>query len=102
MLELRPICENCATELPPASTDAMICSFECTFCRACVSDVLGNVCPNCGGGFAPRPVRPVTNWNGDNCLGVFPASTNEHHRPVDRVAQEKLRARVGDLLPEAR
>ncbi len=102
MLELRPICENCATDLPPASTDAMICSFECTFCRACALDVCGNVCPNCGGGFSPRPVRPGTAWSGDNYLGVFPASTNQRHRAVDLEAHRALRARVGDLLPQDR
>ena len=58
MLDLRPNCECCDRDLPPASEDAMICTFECTFCRACVDGVLGGVCPNCGGGFAPRPVRP--------------------------------------------
>lgn len=57
MLELRPICENCRTHLPPESKTAMICSFECTFCRTCV-EKLENVCPNCGGGFTPRPIRP--------------------------------------------
>lgn len=102
MLELRPVCENCATTLPPASTDAMICSFECTFCRACALDLLGNVCPNCGGGFVPRPVRPATNWNGGNYLGEFPASTERRHRPVDGAAHAELRSRVGDLPPEHR
>ncbi|MEN9425640.1 MAG: hypothetical protein RL122_3023 [Pseudomonadota bacterium] len=68
MLELRPSCENCNKPLPPHATDAMICSFECTFCSDCVS-LLGNTCPNCGGGFVPRPIRPVTNWKGDNYLG---------------------------------
>ncbi|MGN6252592.1 MAG: DUF1272 domain-containing protein [Marmoricola sp.] len=58
MLELRPGCECCDVDLPPESTDARICSFECTFCVRCVEDVLGGVCPNCGGGFVPRPVRP--------------------------------------------
>jgi len=57
MLEMRPKCENCATDLPLTSTEAMICSFECTFCRDCVNDVLGGVCPNCGGAFSPRPTR---------------------------------------------
>ena len=59
MLELRPTCEHCNRALPPSSTEAMICSYECTFCRDCVATVLGNVCPNCGGGFAPRPIRPL-------------------------------------------
>ncbi|WP_131728522.1 DUF1272 domain-containing protein, partial [Achromobacter xylosoxidans] len=52
MLELRPSCEHCDADLPPASTEARICSFECTFCARCADEVLGNVCPNCGGGFA--------------------------------------------------
>lgn len=51
MLELRPTCEHCNRALPPASLEARICSYECTFCAACVEGVLGNVCPNCGGGF---------------------------------------------------
>jgi hypothetical protein len=59
MLALRPNCECCDRDLPPASTDAMICSFECTFCRVCAEGVLGGRCPNCGGTFAPRPIRPA-------------------------------------------
>jgi hypothetical protein len=58
MLELRPNCECCDRDLPPDATDALICTYECTFCQACVRDVLGGRCPNCGGGFAPRPIRP--------------------------------------------
>ncbi len=53
MLELRPGCEHCNKALPPDSPDAMICSFECTFCQSCAQDLFENVCPNCGGGF-PR------------------------------------------------
>ena len=82
MLELRPICEHCALPLPPHATDAMICSFECTFCRECVEGVLGNVCSNCGGGFVPRPIRPARNWRGDNYVGAYPPSTERRHRPV--------------------
>ena len=59
MLALRPNCECCDKDLPPHAADAMICSFECTFCAACVEDVLGGRCPNCGGGFVLRPVRPA-------------------------------------------
>jgi hypothetical protein len=58
MLELRPGCECCDRDLPPESEDAMICSFECTFCSDCVQDVLRGRCPNCGGNFARRPIRP--------------------------------------------
>lgn len=60
MLELRPNCEWCDRDLPAESPDARICSYECTFCSDCVDGVLHDVCPNCGGGFAPRPVRPKT------------------------------------------
>lgn len=48
MLEIRPTCENCGVQLLPRSLEAMICSFECTFCRTCVEEILANVCPNCG------------------------------------------------------
>ena len=57
MLELRPTCEHCNKALPPNSLEARICSYECTFCATCVESVLGNVCPNCGGGFVPRPIN---------------------------------------------
>jgi hypothetical protein len=59
MLELRPNCECCDRDLPPDSREAMICTFECTFCSACASDVLGGRCPNCGGELVRRPVRPA-------------------------------------------
>ena len=59
MLELRPSCECCDKDLPPDAADAVICSFECTFCASCARGVLGGKCPNCGGNFAPRPIRPA-------------------------------------------
>jgi hypothetical protein len=59
MLELRPNCECCDKDLPPTAPDAMICSFECTFCRECVENKLGGRCPNCGGNLVPRPIRPA-------------------------------------------
>lgn len=102
MLELRPTCEHCNKSLPPESTEAMICSFECTFCRGCVSDVLLNVCPNCGGGFQSRPVRPARNWKGENYLGKYQASTVVKHRPVDLDAHAKLLEQVGTVVPEKR
>ena len=58
MLELRPNCECCDRDLPPSSHDAMICTFECTFCADCAGDRLGGICPNCGGELVRRPVRP--------------------------------------------
>ena len=102
MLELRPTCEHCNKALPPASSDARICSYECTFCAQCVDTVLGNVCPNCGGGFAPRPMRPSKNWKGNNFLGANPASTAVTHRPVDTQAHAALRVALHDIPPDAR
>jgi hypothetical protein len=65
----------------------MICSFECTFCSTCVTSVLHNVCPNCGGGFCPRPIRPARNLRNGNYLGNYPASDKIRHRPVDETHQ---------------
>ena len=69
MLEIRPNCECCDKDLPPDTRQAVICSFECTFCSSCADDVLKGVCPNCGGNLVQRPVRPVDK------LARFPAST---------------------------
>jgi uncharacterized protein len=76
MLELRPGCECCDRDLPPESGEAVICSFECTFCRDCAERVLRGVCPNCGGGFAPRPVRPAA------MLERYPASRRRVVKPA--------------------
>jgi hypothetical protein len=102
MLELRPTCEHCNKALPPTALDARICSFECTFCAACVDSVLGNVCPNCGGGFVPRPIRPAKCWKGDAFLGKNPASTRVRHKPVDVVAHAAFAAPLMKLRPEDR
>ena len=59
MLALRPNCECCDKDLPPDAADAVICSFECTFCRDCAETKLGGICPNCGGNFVARPIRPI-------------------------------------------
>ena len=58
MLALRPNCECCNKDLPPDATDARICTYECTYCADCVENRLHGKCPNCGGNFAPRPIRP--------------------------------------------
>jgi hypothetical protein len=102
MLQLRPTCEHCNRLLPPDSAEAWICSYECTFCGECVENVLKNVCPNCGGGFMPRPVRPRKDWKGGNSLGKDPASTAVKHRPVDRAAHAKLIAALKGIPPEKR
>jgi len=69
MLDLRPNCECCNKSLPADSTEAKICSFECTFCCRCADDVLNNQCPNCGGELVNRPRRPIEK------LATHPAST---------------------------
>jgi uncharacterized protein len=69
MLEMRPNCECCDTDLDPSGTEARICSFECTFCVTCADGVLKGKCPNCGGSLAPRPARATDK------LAKFPAST---------------------------
>lgn len=69
MLELRPNCECCDKNLPPASIEAFICTFECTFCRSCAETVFNYICPNCSGNLVQRPIRPVA------ALKNNPAST---------------------------
>lgn len=76
MLELRPGCECCNTDLPPNSADARICSFECTFCVTCAETKLGGICPNCGGELVARPRRP------ENKLANNPASTTRVFNPA--------------------
>lgn len=102
MLELRPNCENCDEDLPPDAADARICSYECTFCADCVEQVLFNVCPNCGGGFTPRPVRPRTEWRPGICLGKQPASLKREHLKYDRAELAAFVARLRDIRPEER
>ena len=102
MLELRPTCEHCGKPLPPASTEAMICSYECTFCCDCVNDVLHDVCPNCGGGFVPRPVRPSREWRPGVSLARHPAGTRVVSTPVDAATQRALVERIGGRPPETR
>lgn len=75
MLALRPNCECCDRDLPPESPDARICTFECTFCADCVETRLGGRCPNCGGDFTARPIRPAA------LLAKFPASTERVRKP---------------------
>lgn len=102
MLELRPTCEHCNKSLPPAAADARICSYECTFCADCVERVLFNVCPNCGGGFTPRPIRPAQQWKGNNYLGADPAGTTIRHRPVAAGAHAAFAATLRTLPPSER
>lgn len=101
-LELRPNCEYCDKDLPPNSVEAWICTFECTFCRECAQYKLQNVCPNCGGGFAPRPIRPSTEWRPGLSTAKRPPSTKRVHlsRPADDIAA--FVDRVKGTPPESR
>ena len=76
MLELRPNCECCDRDLPPDSTEARICTYECTFCRDCAENVLHGSCPNCGGEMLQRPRRPAA------MLAKDPASTQRVLKPA--------------------
>lgn len=84
MLEIRPTCENCNKKLPFDATDAMICTFECTFCRDCVENILKEVCPNCGGNFVNRPIRSK------NLLKKYPVSETVVFKPVDIEKHKQL------------
>ena len=75
MLQMRPNCECCDRDLPADAAGAMICSFECTFCTSCVETVLHGTCPNCGGGFSPRPPRAA------ELLGKYPPSAERVYKP---------------------
>jgi hypothetical protein len=96
MLAIRPVCENCGKDLPNDSSEAMICTFECTFCENCVNEILHNVCPNCGGGFEKRPVRPKEK------LLKYPAEIKRFFKPVDAIKFEPLLAKNRNINPNER
>lgn len=73
MLEMRPDCERCGTDLPPEEGGAFICSFECTFCAEC-TDAMDECCPNCGGELLDRPTRAK------KLLEKYPASTERKYK----------------------
>jgi uncharacterized protein len=77
MLDIRPSCEHCNKPLPYDSKEAMICTFECTFCSDCVENILLGICPNCGGNFTKRPIRPK------KLLEKYPVSKNVVYKPVN-------------------
>lgn len=104
MLELRPNCELCDCDLPPYSDQAMICTYECTYCANCVETVLQNVCPTCGGGFQKRPLRPQKAWRSEMKLGLqnHPASSTRKHT---KFTSEDIAAhveRIKDIAPKDR
>ncbi len=102
MLELRPNCEFCDKDLPADSADAMICSYECTFCSDCVRDELDNVCPNCGGGFCPRPVRPQTEWRPAVSATHQPPSQKRVHLKHELADLKSHAARIREIDPAQR
>jgi hypothetical protein len=102
MLELRPNCEMCDVDLPPEAENARICSYECTFCADCVETHLLNVCPNCGGGFVPRPIRSKGAHRAGTGLGHHPAGTRRRAMSHATDAVAALSARLRDMPPAER
>jgi len=101
-LELRPNCEGCDRDLPPDSTAARICTYECTFCADCVDKLLSNVCPNCGGGFQPRPIRPATEWRPGLSVSKRPPSGKRVHLSYSREEIAAFSRKLRDIPPEKR
>jgi hypothetical protein len=101
-LQLRPNCEYCDKDLPPDSSEARICTYECTFCAQCVEDHLSNVCPNCGGGFTPRPIRPAEDLRPGLGLASRPASRDRVHLKYSKEDVADFAARLRDIRPEQR
>ena len=94
MLILKPNCEWCDKSLLVDSTEAMICSYECTFCKSCVEHVLENVCPNCGGGFCQRPIRPAQAYR-DNVSRQHQAPSKE--RVHTKYSVQELKEFIADI-----
>ncbi len=102
VLLLKPNCECCDKDLPPESTEARICSYECTFCTDCVEGLLQNVCPNCGGGFAPMPIRPKTERRSGVCITHQPASTKRVNTKYSREELSAFCNAAKEISPERR
>jgi hypothetical protein len=101
VLELRPNCEYCDKDLPPEAADARICTFECTFCAECVAK-LRNVCPNCGGGFEKRPIRPSLEWRPGLSTAKRPPSTKRVGLSYPKDEIEVFAAKLRDIPPAKR
>jgi hypothetical protein len=102
MLQLRPNCEHCDKDLPPDAPDARICSYECTFCASCVDEILHGVCPNCGGGFVARPIRPATARRQGISRAHQPASRERVHLKHDRDEVARFVRTAQSIPPERR
>ena len=102
MLALRPNCELCDADLPSDAPNARICSYECTFCADCVENTLHNVCPNCGGGFTERPIRPRQAWRDGTGLANDPPDTNRRSLRYSMEQVEELVVKLRDVPPPER
>ena len=102
MLEMRPNCECCDRDLPSDSTKAMICTYECTFCKKCVDNFLQNVCPNCGGGFVPRPIRPKVARRDGVGIEHQSASTHRVHTKYTVEELHEFSEKIKNIKPEDR
>ncbi|MCB9994504.1 MAG: DUF1272 domain-containing protein [Hyphomicrobiaceae bacterium] len=102
MLEIRPNCEICDKDLPPDSREARICSHECTYCADCAETILHDVCPNCGGGLCPRPIRPATEWRPGEHLGAHPANSRRRHTKWSRAEIAEIVERLRGIPPHLR
>jgi len=102
MLEIRPNCECCDKDLPADSLEAMICSYECTFCLNCVEGTLKNVCPNCGGDLTKRPLRPMTARRAGLSLRHQPASTERIKTKFSLDELKEFSDSVKDIAPKNR
>ncbi len=96
MLEIRPNCEHCGKDLPNTSTEAMICSFECTYCKTCALEIFENVCPSCAGNFVPRPIRPL------KMIQKYPASDTLVLDKKDLIRARKLSEKFKHIEPHKR
>jgi hypothetical protein len=103
-LELRPNCELCDKNLAPQSSDARICTYECTYCADCAENVLHNVCINCGGNLVARPIRPARSWRTEENLGLVnhPASTKRVNTSHSMSNILEHVARIKDIAPKDR
>ena len=102
ILDMCPDCHACGRDLPPDTREAWICSFECTFCADCAENKLENVCPNCGGGFAPRPIRPQREWRPGLCAVKQPPSDKRMHLKYERGDIAAHLQRIRNIPPEQR
>ena len=96
MLEIRPCCEHCGKDLPYNATDAMICTFECTYCADCANEIFEDVCPNCGGNFTQRPIRPK------KLHGKYPITEKRTFDPKDLEKARALTKKYKSMDPKDR